>query len=124
VGNLTRDPELRYGPTGTAFASFTVAVNIRRGKGDDKKDEVLFQDVKCFGMIAENVAINAKKGTHIAVDGRLVTESWNDKTTQEKRSKNVVLAEVALPGIWKIEAKTQPVPTAAPEYDGSSDVPF
>lgn len=124
VGNLTRDPELRYGQSGTAVCKFTMAINTRRGKDSagNKKEEVLFQDVTCFGMIGENVASNAKKGTHIAVDGRLVTESWDDKATGQKRSKNVVLADVALPGIWKVEAKTQPVPT--PQDAPQDDVPF
>jgi single-strand DNA-binding protein len=124
VGNLTRDPELRYGSSGTAVARFGVAVNMKRGKdaAGNRKEETLFQDVTCFGMIAENVATNAKKGSHVTVEGRLVTESWDDKATGQKRSKNVVLADVALPGIWKVEAKTQPAPTPAAQDD--SEVPF
>lgn len=94
VGNLTRDPEIRYLQKGTAICQVTVAVN-RRWKNDagEDQEEVSFIDVDCWGRTAENVAQYLKKGASMLVDGRLRQDSWEDKETGQKRSKLKVVAQ-------------------------------
>jgi len=94
VGNLTRDPELRYTPKGMAIAKIGLAVNRNwTSEGGEKKEEVTFVDVDVFGRTAENVAQYMKKGRPILVEGRLRLDQWDDKQTGQKRSRLGVVAE-------------------------------
>ena len=94
VGNLTRDPELRYTPKGTAVAQLGVAVN-RQWKTDtgEAKEEVTFVDVEAFGRQAEVIGQYLKKGRPILIEGRLKYDTWEDKQTNQKRSKLKVVLE-------------------------------
>lgn len=76
VGNLTRDPELRYSPQGTAVATLRLAVNSRVKQGDEYKDETLFIDIVVFGKQAENVTQYLSKGRGVIVEGRLRERRW------------------------------------------------
>ena len=94
MGNLTRDPELRYTPKGTAVAKFGLAVNrVWRTETGETKEEVTFVDVDVFGRTAENVSQYMRKGSPILVEGRLKLDTWEDKQTQQKRSRLGVVAE-------------------------------
>jgi len=94
IGNLTRDIELRYTPSGTAVAKFGLATN--RVYSDpvtkEKKQEVMFIDVTVFGRAAETANQYLKKGSQVLVEGRLSFNQWTDNTGQ-KRSKHEVIAE-------------------------------
>ena len=92
AGNLTRKPELRYTPKGTAIADFGLASNRRYGKGDDQKEEVCFIDVTVFGSTAEAVVKHLDKGRKVLIEGRLQFRSWETEVGQ-KRSKLEVVAE-------------------------------
>jgi single-strand DNA-binding protein len=95
LGNLTRDPELRYAPSGTPVARFGLAVNtIRAGQGDDpnRKEEVCFVDIVAFGRQAETASEYLSKGRPALVEGRLQWRSWEGQDGQ-KRSKHEVIAE-------------------------------
>ena len=93
VGNLTRDVELRYLPSGSALAKIGIATNRRFKKQDGSQgDEVCFVDVNLFGRTAEIANQYLKKGSKILIEGRLVLESWTDQSGQ-KRSKHSVSAE-------------------------------
>ncbi len=94
AGNLTRDPELRYTPKGTAVAKIGLAVN-RSWTGEDgqKKEEVNFIDVEAWGRQGEVIAQYMKKGRPLLVEGRLKLDSWEDKTTKQKVSKLKVVLE-------------------------------
>lgn len=94
AGNLTRDPELRYTPKGTAVARITLAVN-RTWKGEDgqSKEEVSFVDVDVWGRQAEVIAQYMKKGRPLLVEGRLKQDTWEDKNTKQKQSKLKVVLE-------------------------------
>ena len=94
AGNLTRDPELRYTPKGTAVAKIGLAVN-RTWTGEDgqKKEEVNFIDVEAWGRQGEVIAQYMKKGRPLLVEGRLKLDSWEDKTTKQKVSKLKVVLE-------------------------------
>ncbi len=94
MGNLTRDPELRYTPSGSAVTDLGLAVNRSwTGKDGERKEETLFIDVVVWDRQAETCCQYLKKGRPIHVEGSLKMESWDDKTTGEKRSKIKVLAD-------------------------------
>lgn len=94
MGNLTRDPELRYTPKGTAIAKIGLAVNrVWTTETGEKKEEVTFVDVDVFGRTAENVGQYMRKGSPILIDGRLRLDQWDDKQTGQKRTKLGVVAE-------------------------------
>ena len=93
-GYLTRDVELRYTPKGTPVAKFGLAIN-RTWTGEDgqKREEVTFVDVDCFGKTAEVVSQYFRKGKPMLVEGRLKLDQWDDKQTGQKRSKLGVVLE-------------------------------
>jgi len=94
VGNLTRDPELRYTPKGTAIAKIGLAVNrVWTNEAGEKKEDVTFVDVDVFGRTAENVGQYMRKGRPILIEGRLKLDQWDDKQTGQKKSKLGVVAE-------------------------------
>ncbi len=94
AGNLTRDPELRYTPKGTAIARLGLAVNRTwTSETGEKKEETTFVDVDAFGKQAEVIAQYFRKGRAILVEGRLRYDTWDDKQTGQKRSKLSVVLE-------------------------------
>ncbi len=89
IGNLTADPELRFTPSGAAVANFTVASTPRtfdRQTNEWKDAETLFMRCSLWREAAENVAESLTRGTRVVVTGRLVSRSWEDKETGQKRS--------------------------------------
>ena len=95
MGNLTRDPELRYTPDGMAICNFGIAVNdsYRRGSDGDAKDETMFIDVATFRKQAENCGQYLKKGRRVLIEGRLRLERWQAQDGAN-RSKHTVSANV------------------------------
>jgi single-strand DNA-binding protein len=95
AGNLTRDPELRYTPSGTAIAKFGLAVNRKwkDSQTNEMREEVTFIDIDAFGKQAETIGQYLKKGRPILLEGRLKLDQWDDKQTQQKRSKLGVVLE-------------------------------
>ncbi len=94
AGNLTRDPELRYTPKGTAIARIGLAINRTwTNETGEKKEEVTFVDVDAFGKTAEIIGQYFKKGRPILMEGRLRYETWDDKQSGQKRSKLGVVME-------------------------------
>ncbi len=91
LGNLTRDPELRYTPNGTPVSSFGMAINRRYRQGEDWRDEVCYVDIVTFGRQAETVGEYLSKGNLAMIEGRLQWRSWETKDGQ-KRSKHEVVA--------------------------------
>jgi single-strand DNA-binding protein len=128
LGNLTRDPEVRYTPNGTAVASFAIAVNRRYKQGDETKDEVSYIDIVVFGKTAENCGQYLNKGDAILVDGRLQQRRWETEDGQ-KRSKVEVVAQTvnfmpkrsgqAPPRTGDSQAEPMPEPPA-----GDEEIPF
>jgi single-strand DNA-binding protein len=144
AGNLTRDPELRYTPKGTAVADLSLAVNRTwKDESGQSQEEVTFIDVTAFARSAEVIAQYLKKGRPILIEGRLRMEKWDDKQTGQKRSKlSVVLesfqfldsgnrgggegapAPAAAPR-RSAPAAAAPAPDSdAPPADADDDVPF
>jgi single-strand DNA-binding protein len=94
IGNLSRDVELRYTPSGTAIAKFGLATNrtYRDKTTNENKQEVMFIDVSVWGKAGENVNQYLKKGSKVLVEGRLTLSQWTDQNGQ-KRSKHEIMAE-------------------------------
>jgi single-strand DNA-binding protein len=94
IGNLTRDPEIRYTPKGTAVAEIGIAVNrVFSGEDGEKREEVTFVDVTLWSRLAEIAEQYLKKGRPVFIEGRLQLDSWDDKQTGQKRSRLRVVAE-------------------------------
>ena len=94
MGNLTRDPELRYTPKGTAVARIGLACNRKwKSETGEMKEEVTFVDVDAFGKTAETIGQYLKKGRPILIEGRLRYDSWEDKQTKQKKNKLGVVME-------------------------------
>ncbi|MDH3754839.1 MAG: single-stranded DNA-binding protein [Acidimicrobiia bacterium] len=96
VGNVTRDPELRFTPSGAAVTTFGVAWN-RKGR-DGQEDQVSFFDVTCWRQLAENVSESLTKGSRVVVYGRLDQRSWENQDG-DKRSKVEIIADDVAPSL-------------------------
>ncbi len=131
VGNLTRDPELRYLPSGTSVCNVGIAVNARRKNAEGEwVEEASFFDIAVFGKQAENCSQYLEKGSQVAVDGRLRSRSWETPEGQ-KRSKVEVVADsvqfLGKPGGGG--GRSEPVvseedTSQAPPEAGDQDIPF
>jgi single-strand DNA-binding protein len=107
VGNITRDPELRFTPGGMAVAQFGIAVNRRYQKQNEWVEETSFFDVVTYGTLAENASESLSRGSRVMVQGRLEQRSWE---TQEgdKRSKIEVIADEVGPSLrWAVAEVTK-----------------
>ncbi len=93
LGNLTRDPEVRYTPNGIAVASFAIAINRKYKQGDETREEVSYIDIVVFGKQAESCGQYINKGDSVLIDGRLQQRRWDDKESGQKRSKIEVIAQ-------------------------------
>jgi single-strand DNA-binding protein len=94
LGNLTRDPEVRYTPKGTAVTDLGLAVNrTYTADNGEKREEVTFVDVTFWGRTAEVAGEYLKKGRPVFVEGRLQLDSWDDKQSGQKRTKLKVIGE-------------------------------
>ena len=94
IGNLTRDPELRVTPKGTAICQFSLAVNRKfRDEAGADREEVTYVDIEAWGKSGENIAKYCTKGRPLFVEGRLRLDQWEDKTTKEKRSRMKVVCD-------------------------------
>lgn len=94
AGNITKAPELRYTPKGTACCKVSVAVNRQwKDEAGNKKEAVTFVDCTAWSGTAETISKHLHKGDPILIDGRLDQENWEDKTSKEKRSKLAVTIE-------------------------------
>jgi len=109
IGNITRDPELRFTASGAAMATFGLAVNRRwrNQQTNDWEEQVSFFDIKCWAQMAENVGESVQKGTRVLVTGRLEQRSW--ETDQgEKRSVVEVVADEIGPSLrWATASVTR-----------------
>jgi len=94
IGNLTRDPELRYTPKGIAVTDITLAINrYYSTEGGEKKEDVTFVDVTLWSRQAELAGKYLAKGRSVYIEGRLQMDTWEDKNTGDKRSKLRIVGE-------------------------------
>src|SRR5882672_5823681 len=130
AGNLTRDPELRYTPKGTAIATLGLAMNRTwRNEAGETKEEVTFVDVDAFGRTAETIGQYLKKGRPILLEGRLKLDTWEDKQTNQKKSRLGVVLETfqfidsARPGEGATAAPARPRAAAPPPEPAADSEP-
>ena len=99
MGNLTRDPELRYVPSGTAVANFTVAVNRSyKDAAGEKKEEASFIRVVIWGKMAEVCGEYLSKGRPVLVEGRLRSRNWEGQDGQKRSTTEVIATNVQFLG--------------------------
>lgn len=98
VGNVTRDPEIRFTAAGAGVASFGVAVSRRFKRNDEWEEQTSFLDVTCWREMAENVVESVAKGMRVIVTGRLEQRSW-ESDSGEKRSKVEIVADEVGPSL-------------------------
>jgi len=118
LGNLTRDIDIRYTPSGTAVANVGIATNRRfKGTNGEAKDETMFIDITFFGRTAEIANQYLRKGSKILVDGRLVLEQWTaqDGTRRSKHSVSVENMQM-LDSRQESQQPTATAPNGAPVY--------
>jgi single-strand DNA-binding protein len=144
LGNLTRDPEVRYTPKGTAVTDLGLAVNrTYTADNGEKREEVTFVDVTFWGRTAEVAGEYLKKGRPVFVEGRLQLDSWDDKTSGQKRTKLKVIGEnmqmlgsprggagggggdeEAGSSAPRSSSRPAPPPKAAPSAPDDDEIPF
>ena len=94
IGNVTRDPEVKFTPKGSAVADVGLAINRNYTLDNgEKREETTFVDVELWGRLAEIAGEYAKKGRPIYIEGRLRMDTWEDKTSGQKRSRMKVVGE-------------------------------
>lgn len=95
IGNLTRDPEVRYTPKGSAVADLAIAVNrTYTAESGEKREEVTYVDIVLWAKLAELAGQYLHKGRAVFIEGRLQMDQWEDKATGQKRSRLRVIGEV------------------------------
>ena len=94
IGNVTRDPEVKFTPKGSAVADLGLAINRNYTLDNgEKREETTFVDVELWGRLAEIAGEYAKKGRPIYIEGRLRMDTWEDKASGQKRSRMKVVGE-------------------------------
>lgn len=97
IGNLTRDPEMRYTPQGTAVCTFGIATNRNwTTENGEKKDEAEFHNVVAWNKLAEICSQLLKKGRKVYVEGRLATRSWQGQDGSQKQRTEVVITDMVI----------------------------
>lgn len=112
VGNLTRDPELRHTPSGTALCKLGVAVNDRIKQGEEWVDKANFFDVTVWGAQAESCSRYLSKGRQVAIDGRLDYQTW-EKDGQKRSKIEIVAQNVQFLGGRQDAGESQEAPVSA-----------
>jgi single-strand DNA-binding protein len=128
IGNLGRDPEMRYTPNGQAVTQFTVAVNRSYRVGEEWKEETEWFRVVAWAQLAERTAEHLRKGNKVYVEGRLQTRSWEDKDGQKRYTTELVANQVTSlqprtreDGIPEVGGAPREARGAAPAGPGSGD---
>jgi single-strand DNA-binding protein len=136
TGNLTRDPELRSTPGGTAVCSLRVAVNSRRKEGDQWVDKPNYFDVTVWGAQGENCSQYLAKGRPVAVDGRLNWREWEAQDGSKRQSVDIIADSVQFLGSpqggqMNGGARESDVPADTSDFDrvgvasgSDDDIPF
>jgi single-strand DNA-binding protein len=96
IGNLTRDPELRYTPQGTAVVTFSIATNRTFISDGEKREEADFHRIVAWNKLAELCNQLLKKGNRVFVSGRLQNRSWEDQSGQTKNMTEIVIEDMIL----------------------------
>jgi single-strand DNA-binding protein len=96
IGRLTKDPVVKYLPSGSQTAEFSIAYNRRYKVGEDWKEESHFFDVKAYGKLAENLGTRISKGYTVVIEGRLTQDRWTDKEGKVQSKVRIVAEAVRI----------------------------
>jgi single-strand DNA-binding protein len=128
-GNLTRDPEQKSLPNGTAVTNFSLATNrVYKDANGAKQEQVEFHNIVIFGRQAETSAQYLKKGQGVMIEGRITTRSWDDKTSGEKKYRTEIVADAVQFGPKSSGAPVSegftgnPTPATPPKTTGAPDL--
>ena len=139
IGNLGRDPEMRYTPNGQPNTQFSIATSRSWKKDDEWQEETTWHNIVMWGQRAERAAENFRKGMQVYVEGRIENRSWDDKETGQKKYKTEIIADVAyamgrreeqsseyepVAGDFGAPVASTPRPAAAPSRSELDDLPF
>lgn len=123
MGNLVKDPELRFTPSGAAVLNFSIATNRNYKVGEEWKEEVTFHNIVSWRS-AENLAKRLKKGSRVYIDGRIQTRSWDGDDGKKQYKTEVVVDNISLISRYNGSEELADIPSAddAPSSSkGSSD---
>lgn len=129
-GNMVRDPELKYTPSGTAVCTFSIASNRSWKKGEEWEKEVSYFDCELWGKLAESIKERTTKGRGVRVVGRLKQERWPDSEGNQKSKVKIVAEHVEVKPEWKKDGDhaSEPPKQEAPAVSGdegfADDIPF
>jgi single-strand DNA-binding protein len=124
LGNMTRDPEMRYMPNGMAVVDLSIATNNKwtdKASGE-KKEEANFFDVTAFGKLAEISAEYLKKGRKVMISGRLKQERWETPEGQKRQKVKVIADQVLFIGSYEKNDEAAPAADAVPAAGGAEDL--
>jgi len=118
VGNLTRDPQLSFLPSGTPVCEFGLAINRRwRGSGGEPREETCFIDCRCYGKQAETFNQHMSKGQCVLVEGRLQYDTWEGQDGQRRAKHRVFVQAFQFLSAPRGRAQAEPPAPAAPQED-------
>ncbi|HEX4819856.1 MAG TPA: single-stranded DNA-binding protein [Acidimicrobiales bacterium] len=141
IGNITRDPELRFTPSGQAIATFGIAVNRRFQRNNQWEEQTSFFNITAWGTLGENVSNSLQKGARVIVNGRLEQRSWETQEGEKRSVVEVVADEVGPSLRWAtaeitkndrregggsdVGASSRPASNEPqPAYSGGDEEPF
>ncbi len=130
IGNLGKDPELRYTPGGQAVASFSIATTERwTDKNGQRQDRTEWHNIVVWGKLAELTNQYLKKGRPVYIEGRITTRSWDDRDGNKKYRTEIVANQVQFlsggpsTGSGEAPLPSEPQQSAEPQYDQGSPAP-
>lgn len=121
-GRLTKDPKVRYTPSGAAIASFSVAINrkFRKGGEEELTEAVTFVPVRAFGKAAEGAGLYLAKGRGVLIDGELRSSEWKGENDQTRRMLYLAAQKI----IYLAKANGKPASQEVQEEGADPDIPF
>jgi single-strand DNA-binding protein len=124
LGRLGKDPEMRYAPSGTAIASFSMATNHSQKVNDEWVDKTEWHNLVAFGKKAEIAGEYLKKGREVYIEGRLQTSSWEDQQGQKKYKTEIVVLDLQMVGPkGDIDQSAAPESTSQPAQSSTPPPP-
>ena len=127
IGRLTKDPEIRFLPSGSQVTSFPIAVNRAYRVNNEWREETYFFDVETFGQLAERLGKQLNKGTQILVEGQLRQDRWTDAAGNKKTKVKITADRVSiLSGKSPKEEKSKEsdIDIETEDFSSDEDVPF
>jgi len=128
IGNITKDPDLKYTQSGKAIASFSVAVNKVWYVEKEKKEKVSYIECAAWGKLGENIAKFFKKGNKIGIEGELDQQRWDDKDGNKRQKLYVVVSKFHFCNSGSGKATEETVCNEVPTSEGNpfsdDDIPF